>query len=64
MELYKKRMIIEKEDLQGKIKKAKKAIELPPYGMDKHALVLLAKQIEYMEGYLRILKERIDYKNN
>lgn len=60
MELYVTRMMTEKTDLEGKIKKAKKAIIGNPYGMTENDKHLLEKQIEYMESYLEILSKRID----
>ena len=61
MQQYLERMIKEKEDLEGKIKRAKKAIENPPYGMDKTQSALLVKQLKEMEEYLACLTERIEY---
>ena len=56
---YVKRMLQEKEDLEGKIKRAKKAIENQPYGMDQEDMNLLETQVGYMEQYLDVLKRRI-----
>lgn len=67
MPKYIERMITEKDDLNGKIKRAESAVENPPYGSDKHGLSLLAEQIKSMKEYERILSERIEYelgKNN
>lgn len=50
----------EKADLEGKIKKAVKAVEQPPYGMGKNQIMLLAEQIKYMQGYLECLNARIE----
>lgn len=61
MQYYLERMIREKEELEGKIKRAKKAIESPPYGMDKNQIALLVKQVKAMEDYLNWLTERIEY---
>ena len=61
MHNYLERMIKEKEDLEGKIKRAKKAIENPPYGMDKTQSALLVKQVKAMEVYFDCLTERIEY---
>lgn len=61
MQQYLERMIREKEDLEGKIKRAKKAIKNPPYGMDKTQHALLVKQVTAMEVYLDCLTERIGY---
>ena len=56
---YLKRMLQEKEDLEGKIKRAKKAIENQPYGMDQEDTNLLEAQVGYMEQYLDVLNRRI-----
>ena len=56
---YIKRMLQEKEDLEGKIKRAKKAVENPPYGMDLEDKNYLETQIGYMEQYLDVLNRRI-----
>lgn len=67
MPKYIERMITEKNDLSGKIKRAENAVLNPPYGSDKHGLSLLAEQIKSMKEYERILSERIEYelgKNN
>jgi len=61
MQHYLERMVNEKEDLECKIKRAKKAIENPPYGMDKTQTTLLVKQVKAMEEYLACLTERIEY---
>lgn len=67
MQKYIERMIEEKKELTGRINRASKAVENPPFGSDKHGLSLLAKQIEIMKSYENILEECIDYelgKNN
>ena len=56
---YVKKMLQEKEDLEGKIKRAKKAVENPPYGMDLEDKNFLETQIGYMEQYLDVLNRRI-----
>lgn len=61
MQKYIERMIIEKDDLSGKIRRAENAVQNPPYGSDKHGLSLLAKQIEIMKSYEQKLEERIEY---
>ena len=61
MQHYLERMVNEKEGLECKIKRAKKAIENPPYGMDKTQSALLVKQVKAMEEYLAYLTERIEY---
>jgi hypothetical protein len=61
MPQYYERMVQEKIDLEGKLKKAKKIVEDIPYRMDKTQIVLLAEQIKYMTSYLDCLNERIEY---
>lgn len=61
MQEYVKRMITEKTDLEGKIKKAKKAVENPPFGSDTEGLNLLETQIGFMEQYLDVLERRIEH---
>lgn len=56
---YVKRMLQEKEDLEGKIKRAKKAIENQPFGTDQEDMNLLETQVGYMEQYLDVLNRRI-----
>lgn len=64
MQEFLKRMYIEKDDLEGKIKKAKKAIENPPFGSDTEGLRMLAEQVKAMESYLYWLNERITHESN
>lgn len=61
MQEFVKRMITEQSDLIGKIKKAKKAIENPPFGADSKAIEMLREQVMGMEKYLYWLSERIKY---
>ncbi len=61
MQEFIKRMITERDELKGKISKAKKAIENPPYGSDKEGMNLLALQLSHMEKYLDVLEQRIRY---
>lgn len=61
MQKYIERMIEEKKELAGRINRATKAVENPPFGSDKKGLSLLAKQIEAMKSYETVLAERIDY---
>lgn len=61
MQKYIERMIEEKKELAGKINRASKAVENPPFGSDKHGLSLLAEQIEIMKSYELKLEERIEY---
>ena len=64
MQEYVKKMLVEKKDLEGKIKRAKKAVIQPPYGMGKKQIVMLAEQIKPMEEYLECLNSRIDYEKD
>ena len=57
MQNFLTRMITERDDLKGKISRAKKAVENPPFNA-KH-LDLLSEQITYMESYLKVLEKRI-----
>lgn len=61
MKLYVERMKAERENLEGKIKRAKKIVEDVPYGMDKTQVLLLVEQIKAMELYLNCLDERMKY---
>lgn len=61
MKEFQKRMIKEKEDLVGKIKKAKIAILDPPYDSDAEGIRMLAEQVKAMESYLYWLNERIKH---
>jgi hypothetical protein len=60
MQEFVKRMIVEREDLKGKINRAKKAIENPPFGSDREGIEMLKKQVEGMETYLFWLCQRLD----
>lgn len=61
MKEFVKRMITERDDLKGKIAKAKKALANPPYGSDQTGLNYLETQVGYMESYLDVLERRIEY---
>lgn len=61
MRQYVERILTEKKDLEGKLKRAKNAIEKNPYGMNKTQIMLLCEQIKCMESYLDILNQRIEY---
>jgi hypothetical protein len=63
MQEFIKRMIIERDDLKGKISRAKKAVENPPFGSDAKSIELLKAKIEPMEKYLTILENRINYES-
>lgn len=54
----------ERDDLSGRIKRAKKAVENPPYGADKHSISLLAQQVKAMSEYLDVLEARIQYEGD
>lgn len=59
MQKFIERMKIERSDLMGKIKKAKAAIENPPFGSDKESIDMLTEQVKAMEQYFYWLEERI-----
>jgi hypothetical protein len=63
MKQYVERMVREKEDLAGKIKKAKAALEKRPFDMTDIGYELLKKQVEAMETYLNVLNQRIEYES-
>ena len=60
MKLYVERMIKERDDLKGKIKKAKAALENNPFDMTETGKELLTEQVKSMESYLAILNQRIE----
>lgn len=64
MQEFLKRMYTEKDDLVGKIKKAKKAVLNPPFGSDTEGIRMLAEQVKAMENYLYWLDERIKHEVN
>lgn len=64
MQKYIERMITEQKDLEGKIKKAKAALENPPFGSDKQGLEMLTEQVKAMEVYLECLTLRIKYEGS
>lgn len=59
MQKYVEKMIIEKKELDGRISKAKKAVEKPPFGADSESIKLLKEQIVFMESYSAVLEKRI-----
>lgn len=61
MQKYIERMIVERDDLKGKIGRAEKAIENPPYGSDAEGLRLLSEQVTRMKSYLEVLEKRITH---
>ena len=60
MQKFVEKMIIERNDLKGKIRKNEKVIDNPPYGSDKEGLQMLSKQLEAMKEYLHWLDLRIE----
>lgn len=60
MQKYVERMFLEKKELDGRISRAKKAVENPPYGADSESIGLLKEQLGYMESYSAVLQKRID----
>lgn len=60
MQKFVEKMIIERNDLKGKIRKNEKVINNPPYGSDKEGLQMLSKQLEAMKEYLHWLDLRIE----
>lgn len=54
-------MKIELADLSGKIGRAERAIENPPFDSDSKGIELLKKQVSKMCEYREILQERINY---
>lgn len=61
---YVKRMIQEKEDLEGKIRKAQKALDGNPFGITCEEKNLLETQVGYMTQYLYVLEKRIEIAKN
>ena len=66
MEQYVVKMLREKEDLEGKIKKCRKVLEVKDgsYNFDEVQKELLGKQISFMSSYLYILNKRIEYEQS
>ena len=59
MREFVKKMITERDDLKGKIKRDERAIANPPFGADKESIDLLSKQVTAMQDYLYWLEHRI-----
>ena len=59
MQEFVKKMITERDDLKGKIKKCERIISNPPFGTDKEDIDLLSKQVAAMQDYLYWLGHRI-----
>ena len=65
MEQFIVRMAREKEDLEGKIKRANNALlKSEEIRLDKVQVALLEEQTEYMKKYLDVLNNRIAYEKN
>ena len=60
MQKFVERMITERNDLKGRICRANKAIENPPFGSDKEGMKMLSQQVTAMESYLYWLEKRIE----
>ena len=63
MKQYVERMVRERGDLEGKIKRAKAALEKRPFDMTETGAELLQEQVKAMCKYLDILKQRIEYES-
>ena len=61
MQKYIEKMKAEESELDGRIKKAEKAIENPPFGSNAAGIELLKKQVRAMRIYQEILQKRIKY---
>ena len=64
MKLYAERMIKERDDLKGRIKKANASLENNPFDMTETGKELLTEQVKSMESYLAILNQRIEYESS
>lgn len=60
MKDFVKRMIAEKEELEGRISKLTKAINNPPFGCREDQLIRMKDQLATMKAYRDILIERIE----
>jgi hypothetical protein len=60
MQKFVEKMIVERNDLKGKIRKNEKVIDNPPFGSDEEGLRMLSKQLEAMKEYLHWLDLRIE----
>lgn len=62
MEQFIVRMVREKEDLEGKLKRANNALfKSEELRLDKVQVAFLEEQTEYMKKYLDVLNNRIAY---
>ena len=59
MQEFVRRMISERDELSGRIKKARKALDNPPFGASEDDMRMLAEQVRSMEQYLYWLNKRI-----
>lgn len=60
MQKFVERMIEERKELVGKIKKAENAITNNPFGVDKEDIELLTNQVKAMKEYLVWLEKRLE----
>ena len=59
---YIRRMVREKEDLEGKLKRANNALlKRDEIDLDKTQCLLLENQCDHMKNYLNVLNDRIAY---
>ena len=63
MKQYVERMVRERGDLEGKIKRAKAALEKRPFDMTETGTELLQEQVKAMEQYLFVLNQRVTYES-
>lgn len=59
MQKFVMKMIAERDELSARIKRARAAVEKPPFGADNTAITLLSEQICAMEKYRECLDKRI-----
>lgn len=59
MELFVKRMQTEYHDLEGKLRKARAALENRPFSMSEEEAALLSQQVDAMSAYLSCLEKRL-----
>ena len=61
MQRFIEKMKVEAVELDARIKRAEKAIENPPFNAGAKSIELLKSQLQYMQGYSKVLHERINY---
>ena len=64
MEEFVKKMIREKEDVEGKKKHLTKALESSNYRISDEEKKLIEEQLGHMSGYLETLNKRISLHTN